>query len=80
VAITDARSGEASGSPLTFRFIASRAPSDGEMMPAARVSKVCGISRTTGVMTRRKDGAPHSRPEAMMIEQALVSTPMRTHP
>jgi hypothetical protein len=80
VAVTNVRSAKAFDPVLIFRFIARWAPLGGKMTPAAHVNKVCGLSRSAGVAVWREGGAPHSRPEAMLLEPALVSTPMRIHP
>jgi T4-like virus tail tube protein gp19 len=58
MAVTDVRSAKAVDPRLTFRFIVSWAPSGGKMTPAAYVSKVSGLSRTTEVATWREGSAP----------------------
>jgi hypothetical protein len=82
VQVTDVRTAKAFDPLLTLQFIISLAAG---RQPAAYTSKVCGLTRTTDVATSREGGAPqarapHFRPEAMTIEQTLMSTPMRTHP
>jgi phage tail-like protein len=58
MAVTNVRSTKAVDPFLTFRFIVSWGPAGGKMSPAAYVSKISALSRTTEVVTWREGGAP----------------------
>jgi len=58
MAVTNVRSTAAVDPFLTFRFIVSWGPAGGKMVPAAYVSKISALTRTTEAVTWREGGAP----------------------
>ncbi len=58
MAVTNVRSTTAVDPFLTFRFIVSWGPPGGKMVPAAYVSKISALTRTTEAVTWREGGAP----------------------
>jgi phage tail-like protein len=58
MAVTNVRSTAAVDPFLTFRFIVSWGPPGGKMVPAAYVSKISALTRTTEAVTWREGGAP----------------------
>ena len=58
MAVTNVRSPSAVDPFLTFRFLVSWGAAGGKMQPAAYVSRITALSRTTQVVSFREGGAP----------------------